>query len=288
MTSPTSLFELETLFIEKLQEKYKLNLRDIKRAFARFDLDKNGLLDLGELTTGVQLFLNGVKTSQVQELVAQYDVNGDGKISYEEFLGFLSTRSAIDPSQEDEQEVGNIHSRGSKEHGGRVAEAWSDSASSDIAYFNDQRPRQPQDQRREVLNVIEDVSDEDEYHSEDNYVTDAPSQRPSYAPRADGRLNIRPGTATSDMQSEMDLTNPVELETRAKQFFSQLRTQLIKQAAQQRLAGEVKHANRYSLPELQEKLAKEALSKAFQRYTGQGDGRVKGRQRGVDYPDFVR
>ncbi len=50
--STGSLYELETLFLEKLQEKYKLNIRDIKRAFSRFDLDHNGLLDLGELVKG--------------------------------------------------------------------------------------------------------------------------------------------------------------------------------------------------------------------------------------------
>eukprot|EP01042_Synura_sphagnicola_P010772 gene10772-13801_t len=97
MAKVSSLFDLETLFLEKLQEKYKLNIRDIKRAFSRFDLDNNGLLDLNEMTKGIQMFLNGVQESQVQELVSCYDLNGDGKISYEEFLQFLQTRSAIDP-----------------------------------------------------------------------------------------------------------------------------------------------------------------------------------------------
>jgi Ca2+-binding EF-hand superfamily protein len=50
--STSSLYDLETLFLEKLQEKYKLNIRDVKRAFARFDLDHNGLLDLRELVQG--------------------------------------------------------------------------------------------------------------------------------------------------------------------------------------------------------------------------------------------
>eukprot|EP01031_Cornospumella_fuschlensis_P048641 gene48641-59557_t len=82
-TSSQALYELETLFILKLQEKYKLNLRDLKKAFSRFDLDQNGLIDLNEMVQGIQLFLNGVKKSQVEELVQRYDVNGDGKISYE-------------------------------------------------------------------------------------------------------------------------------------------------------------------------------------------------------------
>lgn len=91
----SSLLDLETLFIEKLQEKYKLNMRDLKRAFSRFDKDNNGLLDLHELVDGFKLFLNGVRESQIAELVSKYDMNGDGKISFEEFLHFLTSRTAI-------------------------------------------------------------------------------------------------------------------------------------------------------------------------------------------------
>ena len=40
-----SVQELESVFVDKLLEKYKLNERDIKRAFARFDTDGNGLLE---------------------------------------------------------------------------------------------------------------------------------------------------------------------------------------------------------------------------------------------------
>ena len=89
MTTPSSAYDLETLFLEKLQEKYKLNIRDMKKAFSRFDLDKNGLLDIDELAKGIQMFLNGVKEDQVRKLVSHYDVNGDGKISYEEFLEMI-------------------------------------------------------------------------------------------------------------------------------------------------------------------------------------------------------
>lgn len=63
MSTAKALIDLETLFIEKLQEKYKLNKRDLKKAFNKFDTDNNGLLDLDELTKGIfmYLYLNVIK-----------------------------------------------------------------------------------------------------------------------------------------------------------------------------------------------------------------------------------
>jgi WD40 repeat protein len=94
-----SLKRLESLFIEKLTEKYKLTERDIKRAFCKFDKDNSGYLDLDELTTAVSGFLNGVDRRQVAELVQCYDIDGDGSISLAEFSRFLLSRNS--PNKED-------------------------------------------------------------------------------------------------------------------------------------------------------------------------------------------
>jgi hypothetical protein len=105
-----SPYELEGLFIEKLTQKYKLNERDIKRAFAHCDCDGklpfppfhplfshligNGLLSLQELTHAFERYLNGVDKRSIEELIARYDVNGDGQISFEEFYELLNRRDA--------------------------------------------------------------------------------------------------------------------------------------------------------------------------------------------------
>ena len=100
MSSRTAeLKRLESLFIEKLTEKYKLTERDIKRAFCKFDRDNSGYLDLDELTTAVHQFLNGVDRSVVAELAQCYDVDGDGSISLVEFSRFLLSRNS--PNKDD-------------------------------------------------------------------------------------------------------------------------------------------------------------------------------------------
>lgn len=93
--SGKSSYELETLFIDKLTEKYKLTERDIKRAFAQYDIDGNGMLDLREITGAIQLYLNGISKAEIQQFVRHYDTNGDGYISFEEFFSFLTKRNAI-------------------------------------------------------------------------------------------------------------------------------------------------------------------------------------------------
>ena len=85
--------DLEQLFIDKLQLKYKLTERDLKKAFSRFDKDGNGQLDTKEIGVAVGLMLNGVSDEQIRGLVRRFDINGDGKVSYEEFLKYLLKRS---------------------------------------------------------------------------------------------------------------------------------------------------------------------------------------------------
>jgi len=90
-----SSYELESLFIEKLTQKFQLTERDMKRAFSLYDTDGNGLLSLNELIHAFEKHLVGVKRQQIEELIRNYDINGDGFISFEEFYGFLINRNAV-------------------------------------------------------------------------------------------------------------------------------------------------------------------------------------------------
>jgi hypothetical protein len=87
-----STAQLEAIFVQKLDEKYGLNERGVKKAFCKFDKDNNGLLDLEELKLAVRTIMNGITESQIQKLVNRYDIDGDGKISYEEFIHLCRTK----------------------------------------------------------------------------------------------------------------------------------------------------------------------------------------------------
>ena len=71
----------------------QLTTRDIKRAFAFYDYDGSGFLDPMELTDAISHFVNGVDKELVKELVSNYDIDGNGNISLDEFTHFLLSRT---------------------------------------------------------------------------------------------------------------------------------------------------------------------------------------------------
>eukprot|EP01041_Mallomonas_annulata_P009524 gene9524-19804_t len=98
-SSSLKLQDVENLFIEKLQEKYRLTERDLKKAFTKYDTNGSGYLESRELAAAINHFLNGVNPEIVNELVKHYDIDGDGLISVSEFAQFLSSRNKQDQSE---------------------------------------------------------------------------------------------------------------------------------------------------------------------------------------------
>jgi hypothetical protein len=328
MASFNSLYELESLFIEKLQEKYKLNIRDVKKAFARFDIDNNGLLDLHELGKGISLFLNGVKESQIRELVSKYDLNGDGKISYEEFLHFLQTRSAIAPDDGSQgggdvpDEYSSAYDAGysPRGRGGNSIDYYDDGGSrASSSHGRYQPPASPQDHRKKFnsmhapprpktapghFNIIShaevDRSDGNSSTSDvfvyadskpthnNNNTRKSAAARPSSAASDLTSEVSRPPTVASDVYSELNAENPKDLESRAKIYLTNLKSDLFKQANDLRFSGKVKLPMMKNFSELQESVARTILMKKFQPYTGMNDGRMRERLNGVEFPDFGR
>ena len=90
-----TLQDVETLFLEKFQEKFKLTSRDINRAFKHYDFDSSGYLDKNELAAAIGAFVVGVDSTLIDELVEKYDVDNDGNINIEEFSKFIMSRYSV-------------------------------------------------------------------------------------------------------------------------------------------------------------------------------------------------
>jgi hypothetical protein len=72
---------------------------DINKVFAEFDDDKNGFIDRGELKMVAASLGVDLNIAELNNMVADIDLNRDGKISPEEFqLWWLSGRSGCSGS----------------------------------------------------------------------------------------------------------------------------------------------------------------------------------------------
>ena len=273
MATVQTLIDLESLFIEKLQEKYKLNKKDLKRVFSRFDTDNNGLLDLQELTKGVQMFLNGVKESQVKKLVEKYDINGDGKISYDEFLQLLTSRGAID-----EYDDISITDASSSRNSDRSSHMDANLDRSKASKYKNQ-PNLNNYLRNKDYDVATDDDGNDGNNVDDDFFesnqqVDVEDIRPQL-PRSKAKAMVAKDadmiSVASSRLSDLNVDNPKDFEYRVKIFLDSLKTHLVKQATQLRMSGGVDDSlARMKASEFHESTARMMVTKAFQKYTGGG------------------
>lgn len=71
-------------------------LEKLKNAFSTLDKNKDGTLSLEEIKAGFeQLFGKFVSEVEIQSILSDCDANGDGKISYEEFIQMVVNRGRI-------------------------------------------------------------------------------------------------------------------------------------------------------------------------------------------------
>ena len=249
MLSASDPSTLENLFIEKFLERYKLNERDLKRAFSKFDKDNNGLLDLDELKVGISMFLNGVKDDDVRNLIAKYDLNKDGKISYNELLHLLTTRKATKKSNKSSP----------PKH-----------RSNDVKKPLVVEPTSPS-------TVFRSDAGSDIYSYNDDDDIDSKRLGSSYSDRFSA-------IAPSELESVIDYNNPRELEYRTKMALQSIHTVLLRRATAMRTHGTIPHRLTMTSNQLMEKLACGFLVESFKPYMiGAGNGN---RESGVTFGNF--
>ena len=72
------------------QSQREKNAEELLQAFSVFDRDGNGYISSAELKFVLQTLCLNVTDQEVQEIITEADCNGDGQISYEEFVKLIS------------------------------------------------------------------------------------------------------------------------------------------------------------------------------------------------------
>lgn len=67
----------------------ELRAEDIVEAFRAFDRDGNGLITASEIKSSMEAMGQRITDAEVQEMIREADVNGDGMINYEEFARMM-------------------------------------------------------------------------------------------------------------------------------------------------------------------------------------------------------
>lgn len=231
----------QKLFVEKLTSKYSLNLLGLKKAFSNFDKDQNGLLDLEEINNCISQFLAGISPESVKKLVGLYDSNGDGKISYEEFLAVLRNPKALREMEAAAEE--KLSERETSE--------WENLDNLDAV-------ASPGRERGEETKQI---------------APPAPTRRARAAaqPLSDRQSSIFSfnDEADSVVETVLDMSDSKELENRSRSFLYNLREKLHAQAVDLRHGGKVGAMRErliISSTKLLDSVARGLLTKAFEPY----------------------
>lgn len=88
-----NLSEFAELYIEYTQKNSSVE-EDLAEQFKKLDVDGSGYIDIEELRKVLSHGDEKLSDEEIQEVVNEFDTNGDGKITLEEFInGVLSKNS---------------------------------------------------------------------------------------------------------------------------------------------------------------------------------------------------
>ncbi|ORE09449.1 EF-hand, partial [Rhizopus microsporus var. microsporus] len=72
-------------------QQYQVNAEEgASKVFQLLDTDNDGLIGGDDLKRGVALFGDNVSAEEIREMLYSADIDGDGLISYEEFLKIMT------------------------------------------------------------------------------------------------------------------------------------------------------------------------------------------------------
>ncbi|XP_058120698.1 calmodulin-beta-like [Anopheles ziemanni] len=79
----------EFVALMKRKAREPVNEKELYEAFKVFDKNGDGFLSVEELSDVMQNFGERLTPQELQDLLAEADIDGDGKINYEEFVYML-------------------------------------------------------------------------------------------------------------------------------------------------------------------------------------------------------
>lgn len=298
-----SKVDIEQLFIEKFTQKYQLTERDLKKAFAKFDSDKNGvcwtnhirkyinltylcylcflifviiiqLLDLAEVADMFKSFLNGFSEKDIQRTVANFDTSGDGKISYQEFLAYLTrpkVKQSVSSGSNNQQRPSSSTSNGGQQYQQKLQPSYDDPDLYSESYGSSS-PR----------------GSDNGYNSNNNNVN---NNLNVYNKLNNDMSNIN---ITVTDRDNFALSNAVtdedagDIDSMTRGYLRYLRTYLSKTCVDRNKLSTSEKLTNKTAADLATLKVSEYLFKEFQPYTGAGDGRARGVSQGVSYVDFCK
>merc|ERR1712200_206664 len=79
-------------FLELMKEKYGVDdtESDLREAFKIFDRDKDGYVDISEIKQVSALLGANMSCDEIEEMMHEADVDGNGKLDYQEFVRMLT------------------------------------------------------------------------------------------------------------------------------------------------------------------------------------------------------
>jgi calmodulin len=82
--------EFAAVMADKVDDEHtNEELRELRSAFELFDADGSGRLDCGELQRALKILGVDLSTEETAFLMAQIDSDGDGDITFEEFMEYM-------------------------------------------------------------------------------------------------------------------------------------------------------------------------------------------------------
>lgn len=84
------MYKQKGLFLNPHSQQYQINAEEgASKVFQLLDTDNDGLIGGDDLKRGVALFGDNVSAEEIREMLYSADIDGDGLISYEEFLKIM-------------------------------------------------------------------------------------------------------------------------------------------------------------------------------------------------------